>query len=43
MFYFCINEKVLYTFKSQSFENGLSCVFQAADNILIAKAMKYKD
>ena len=32
-----------YTFKGQSLENGLSCIFQATGNILIlAKAMEYK-
>ena len=31
-----------YTFKGQSFENGLFCIFQAIGSILVAKAIEYK-
>lgn len=41
-FYLQVNGKVLYTFKGQSLEKGLSCLSQARGNILIAKAIEYK-
>ena len=31
-----------YNFKSPSFENGLSYIFQDIDNILVAKVIEYK-
>ena len=31
-----------YTFKGQSLENGLSCVFQATGNVLVTQAIEYK-
>lgn len=41
-FYLYVNGKVLYTFKGQSLEKGLSCIFQARGNILVAKAIEDK-
>ena len=31
-----------YTLKGQSLEDGPFCIFQAIDNILVAKAIEYK-
>ena len=33
-FHLCMNGKIYYTFKGQSLENGLSCMFQAIGSIL---------